>query len=129
MAPRYDADYDARQCFVRNSVACAACVNRVAFIGRRGAKGAWNKPCQGAVKPDPAGTGRLRCSYGGNKIAVHALNDAELDMRPHTPEPEPEPRPRLERLDSLIQPMLRSEQAPAGQQESDTEDIDMEIPL
>ena len=128
MAPRYDADYDARQCIVRNSIACAACVNRIAFIGRRGAKGAWNKPCQGAVKPDPAGTGRLRCSYGGNKTAVHALNDAELDMRPRTPEPEPEPR--LERPGSLIEPMLRSEQAPAEQQqECDAEDFDMEIPL
>lgn len=128
MAPRYDADYDARQCIVRNSTACAACENRVAFIGRRGAKGAWNKPCQGAVKPSPTGTGRLRCSYGGNKVAVHTLNDAELDMRPHTPEPEPEPR--LERLGSLIEPVLPSEQVPAEQQqESDTEDLDMEIPL
>lgn len=69
MGPRYDADYDAMQCVSRNGSACANCANRMSFIGRRGDKGAWNKPCKGAKRPDPDGSGRLRSSYGGSKVA------------------------------------------------------------
>ena len=91
-SPRYDADYDAVQCSVRNGLACKACANRVAFVGRRGEKGAWNKPCQGAIKPDPTGTGRRRSSYGGNNTTVLVIpNTIEDDLRPLTPEPESEP--------------------------------------
>lgn len=128
MAPRYDANYDAKQCVVRNGTACVACQNRVAFIGKRGAKGAWNKPCQGARKPDPTGTGRLRCSYGGKKIALQSLHDTEDDMRPHTPEPEPEPRPQ--RPCSLVEPVTSFEQVTSEQQQhSDDDDIDVDMPL
>ena len=92
-SPRYDADYDAAQCSVRNGLACKACANRVAFMGKRGEKGAWNKSCQGTIKPDPAGTGRRRSSYGGNNISVSSLilpETDEEDLRPLTPEPESE---------------------------------------
>lgn len=57
-SPRYDADYDAMQCSVRNGLVCRACANRIAFLGKRGEKGAWNKPCQGVNKPNPSGLGR-----------------------------------------------------------------------
>lgn len=93
-SPRYDADYDAAQCSVRNVSACKACANRVAFIGKRGEKGAWNKPCQGSNKPDPAGIGRRRSSYGGNTISFSSLavtETADDQLRPLTPEPESEP--------------------------------------
>ena len=97
MAPRYDADYDAQQCEIRNEKACAACSNRVAFLGKRGAKGAWNKSCQGPIKPDPSGEGRLRCSYGGKKLSnlladQEPAAESDADIRPHTPEPEFEHR-------------------------------------
>ena len=92
-SPRYDADYDAVQCAVRNGLTCKACGNRIAFIGKRGEKGAWNKPCQGSVKPDPTGTGRRRSSYGGKHISASSLvtpETEEEDLRPLTPEPESE---------------------------------------
>ena len=92
-SPRYDADYDAVQCSVRNDSVCKACANRVAFMGKRGEKGAWNKPCQGAIKPDPTGAGRRRSSYGGSNISLLSLvvpEIAEDDLRPLTPEPESE---------------------------------------
>lgn len=61
-------------------------------MGRRGEKGAWNKPCQGAIRPDPTGTGRRRSSYGGNNTTVLVIPEtAEDDLRPLTPEPESEP--------------------------------------
>lgn len=71
MGPRYDADYDALQCVVRNGSVCANCSNRIDFKGRRGDKGAWNKPCKGAKRPDPNGHGRIRCTYGGRKVPQH----------------------------------------------------------
>ena len=95
-SPRYDADYDALQCSKRNGSACRACANRMAFLGKRGEKGAWNKPCQGTNKPDPSGKGRRRSSYGGQKVDMAALTASALtddSIRPHTPEPESEPRP------------------------------------
>lgn len=73
MGPRYCADYDAMQCVKRNGIACANCQNRIQFQGRRGAKGAWNKPCKGAKRPDPDGLGRLRCTYGGTQVAQHEI--------------------------------------------------------
>ena len=85
MGPRYDANHDALQCVHRNGTACANCANRIAFIGKRGEKGAWNKPCKGAKRPDPDGHNRKRCTYGGHQIAGHQLLDEvqreELDVR------------------------------------------------
>ena len=125
MAPRYDADYDARQCSVRNATACAACVNRIAFTGQRGAKGAWNKPCQGVTKPDAGGIGRLRCTYGGKKVSVQALSEVGatlFDLRPHTPQPEPEHRPRRP---CLGDPVVESEPEVSEEQC----EADMDVPL
>ena len=92
-SPRYDADYDAARCASRNGATCRACSNRIAFMGKRGEKGAWNKPCQGVNKPDPTGKGRKRSSYGGNKLDVTAVTVSEDHIRPVTPEPENEAMP------------------------------------
>ena len=75
MGPRYDANYDALQCAARNGTACPNCANRIEFIGRRGEKGAWNKPCKGIKRPDLTGHGRKRCTYGGCKTRQHDLED------------------------------------------------------
>lgn len=84
MGPRYDANHDALQCTSRNGTACANCANRIAFIGKRGEKGAWNKPCKGAKRPDPDGHNRKRCTYGGVHTAQHQLVDVlqreDLDL-------------------------------------------------
>ena len=107
-SPRYDADYDALQCAVRNASACRACANRIAFMGKRGEKGAWNKACQGVNKPAANGKGRRRSSYGGSTTTLLSLDTPEAvddDLRPLTPEPEPEPKaptstPTLQNVDT-----------------------------
>ena len=129
MPPRYDADHDAKQCAVRNDTVCPACQNRVAFIGKRGAKGAWNKPCQGPIKPDPTGSGRLRSSYGGKKIGLPDLNTTEPEepeLRPHTPEPEYEPR--LQHPCSVAEPALQAEVETFDPQ-ADTDEAQMDMSL
>ena len=133
MGPRYDADYDAQQCEVRNDKACAACSNRVAFLGKRGAKGAWNKPCQGPIKPDPSGEGRLRCSYGGKKLqnlTAEPAAEPDADIRPHTPEPEFEHRALQPVVTASNDPERLADQGQTTcQSESDDEREDMNVDL